>query len=227
MASKNALDEFISHAGNESRAVLAEKASRHSLDRGQYVFFDGDDADALYLVESGVIEANVVHHDGKLYIFHFLFPGDLFGVGAAFGVDFVPFSSVVRKDAEYWRIARSDLLPVIESDPELVSHLLDVFGEKLYSCYLKERCIAGERVENRVVCILLKTANEQGLDPECSKRVKLDQPLTNRDISGLIGSTEETVSRIMSRLKKEGIIGTENKHIVVKEPETLRGLLTS
>jgi len=77
-----------------------------------------------------------------------------------------------------------------------------------------------------VACILLKTIDQQrGIYSHCVE--KLDTPLTNRDISGLIGSTEETVSRVMSRLKKEGIISLEDKHLVVLDREGLMGYFDS
>ena len=224
MADNEVLDGFLEHAVKESREVLAEKFAPQKLEKGQYVFFEGDDATDLYLIESGVIEANIVHADGKLYVFHFIFPGEILGEGVLFGEDFYPFSAVVRKDATLWRIARGDILPVIESDSSVGSYLFQLVGQKLYRCYVKARCIAGERVEKRVACVLLKAINEQGI---AGCRGRIDPPLTNRDISGLIGSTEETVSRIMSRLKKEGVIGTEDRHIVVLDKEALAGYTQS
>lgn len=218
MADNEVLDGFLKQASSNSRKALKEKFSPVKLEKGQYVFFEGDDATDLYLVESGVIEANIVHADGKLYVFHFLFPGEILGEGVLFGEGFCPFSAVVRKDATLWRIAKGDILPVLESDPSVSSYLFQLVGQKLFRCYVKARCIAGERVEKRLACVLLKAINEQGI-AGCQGRI--DPPLTNRDISGLIGSTEETVSRIMSRLKREGVIGTEDKHIVVLDKEVL------
>ena len=218
MADNEVLDGFLKQASSNSRKALKEKFSPVKLEKGQYVFFEGDDATDLYLVESGVIEANIVHADGKLYVFHFIFPGEILGEGVLFGEGFCPFSAVVRKDATLWRIARGDILPVLESDSSVSSYLFQLVGQKLFRCYVKARCIAGERVEKRLACVLLKAINEQGI-AGCQGRI--DPPLTNRDISGLIGSTEETVSRIMSRLKREGVIGTEDKHIVVLDKEVL------
>ncbi|MBU4174165.1 MAG: Crp/Fnr family transcriptional regulator [Actinobacteria bacterium] len=218
MAGQEFLDGFLEHAGEGSRDTLRNKFVPLKLEKGQYIFFDGDDATDLYLIESGVIEANIVHADGKLYIFHFVFPGEILGEGVLFGEGFCPFSAVVRKDATLWRIAKGDILPVLESDSSVSSYLFQLVGQKLYRCYVKARCIAGERVEKRLACVLLKAINEQGI---AGCRARIDPPLTNRDISGLIGSTEETVSRIMSRLKREGVIGTEDKHIVVLDKEAL------
>ncbi len=224
MSDNKVLDGFLERASSDSRKALKAKLSSQKLEKGKYVFFEGDDATDLYLIESGVIEANVVHADGKLYVFHFIFPGEVLGEGVLFGQDFYPFSAVVRKDAILWRIAKGDILPVLESDSSVCSYLFQLVGQKLSNCYVKARCIAGERVEKRLACVLLKAMGEQGI-PGCKGRI--DPPLTNRDISGLIGSTEETVSRIMSRLKREGVISTEDKHIVVLDKEVLAGYAES
>jgi CRP-like cAMP-binding protein len=213
------LDEFVGHAKKNLQAGLKEKFTRMMLDRGQFVFFEGDPASSLFMVESGVIEANVIHGDGKVYIFHFIFPGEIFGEGVVYGQDFYPFSTVARKEASIYRISREDLMPVLEADPAFERLILHMVGGKLDSSYIKARCIAGERVERRVACILLKTMDGAAGIRGCRERV--DSPLTNRDISGLIGSTEETVSRVMSRLKKEGIVGTQDKQLVVLDREAL------
>ena len=219
MAEQEFLDEFLEYAGEGSRDTLKKKFTPLKLNKGQFVFFEADGASDLFVVESGIIEVNIVRADGKLYVFHFVFPGEILGEGVLFGETFYPFSAVARNDAVLWKIAESDLLPVLESDPSLSSHLFKLVGQKLYRCYLKARCIAGERVEKRIVCILMKAINEQGINSRCNG--KIDPLLTNRDISGLIGSTEETVSRVMSRLKREGVIGTEDRHLVVLDKEAL------
>ena len=213
------LDEFVSHAKKSIREKLKDKFTQMSLDRGQFIFFEGDDAAALYLVESGVIEANVIHGDGKVYIFHFIFPGDIFGEGVVYGQQYYLFSAVARKEATVWKIAKDDLIPLLGSDTDMERHILRLVGKELDSSYIKARCIAGERVERRVACILLKTMDESAGIPGCAER--MDTPLTNRDISGLIGSTEETVSRVMSRLKREGIVGVQDKQLKVLDRDAL------
>lgn len=226
MVKHDVLDDFVSQARKDLRGKLKDRFTSQSLDRGQFVFFEGDEAAFLYVVESGVIEANVVHGDGKVYIFHFIFPSDVFGEGVAYGQDYYPFSAVARKESQVWKVPREDLLSVIAADPAFERHLLKLVGQKLDSSYMKARCIAGERVEKRVACILMKTLDqERGIYKNCAE--KLDTPLTNRDISGLIGSTEETVSRVMSRLKKEGIMGTRDKHLVVLDQDALAGYFDS
>jgi CRP/FNR family transcriptional regulator, cyclic AMP receptor protein len=221
---KTEFDEFLSHASKGTADGLRPRAVKSKLEKGQYAFFDGDDARDLYIVEDGVVEINIVHSDGKVYVFHYVFAGEIFGEAFLSGHDINPFSAVARRDVNLWKIPSGDILKAMEADPGLASSLTQVVGDRLYRCFMKARCIAGERVEKRVACILLKAVDEQGMQNNCAR---IDPPLTNRDISALIGSTEETVSRIMSRLKKGNIVGTEGRHIVVLDIEALQAFLES
>jgi len=218
------LDALLEHLRKDLREKAKSKFSPLNLERGQFVFFDGDPASSLYLVESGVAEANVVHGDGKVYIFHFLFPCDVLGEGIIYGQEVYPFSAVIREDALLWKISKDDLSLLLDADPAFREHLVEIVGRKLDHSYAKARCIAGERVERRVACILLKSIDETGIE-DCGEKVM--HQLTNRDISGLIGSTEETVSRVMSRLKKENVISIKDKQLVVLDREALMKYLDS
>lgn len=219
MAERKNFDLFIGNASEDSVPILEEKFSPVKMEKGQYVFFEGDRPESLYFIESGVIESNIVRGDGKLHIFHFDFPGDYIGEGVLYDQPIVPFSAQVRKDVQLWRISKNDLIPILTKDPAFKEYLLKTLGQKLDSSYMKAHCIAGEKVEKRVMCALLRAIDQNGLNLHCGMR--LDSPLTNRDISGLIGSTEESVSRIMSRLKREGIITTEKKNLIVLDRQTL------
>jgi CRP/FNR family transcriptional regulator len=215
----NMLREFINHLEEGLREEAKGLFKPERFDREQYIFIDQDEATHLYLVEEGTVEANIVHGDGKLYILNFLYPGHIFGEGALYEEGVYSYSTVAREPSRVWRISWDDLQWITSGDPLFALHLVRMIVRKFDQAVYKERCIAGEKVEKRVACVLLKMANERGITDKCG--LVLDTPLTNRDIAGLVGSTEETVSRIMSRLKKEGIMTTEGKFLVVKDKEAL------
>ncbi len=213
------LSEFLNHLEDGLRAQARELFKPESYGREQYIFIDQDEATHLYLVEDGTVESNIVHGDGKLYILGFHYPGDVFGEGALYEEGVYSYSAVAREDALAWRVSWDDLQWLASKDPLFALYLIRLIVRKLDQAYNKERCIAGEKVEKRIACILMKMAGEIGISGKCG--LVIDTPLTNRDIAGLVGSTEETVSRIMSRLKKEGIITAEGKFLVVKDKDAL------
>jgi len=215
----NNLRGFLSHLEEDLREEASDLFKPESFDREQYIFIDQDEATHLYLVEEGTVEANIVHGDGKLYILGFLYAGDVFGEGALYEEGVYSYSAVAREEARAWRISWDDLQWLASRDPLFALYLIRIIVMKLDQAYYKDRCIAGEKVEKRIACVLLKMVNEIGIFDKCG--LVIDTPLTNRDIAGLVGSTEETVSRIMSRLKKEEVLATEGKFLVVKDKDSL------
>lgn len=210
---------FLENLSEDLRSEAKEFFKPESLDKEQYIFIDQDEATHLYLVEEGTIEANIVHGDGKVYILNLLYPGNIFGEAALYEEGVYSYSTVAREPSQVWRITWDDLQWLSTKDCDFSLFLIRLVVRRLDQAYYKERCIAGEKVEKRVACVLLKMVNERGISDKCG--LILDTPLTNRDIAGLVGSTEETVSRIMSRLKKEEIITTEDKLLVVKDKEAM------
>jgi len=206
---------FLENLSEDLRSEAKELFKPESLDKEQYIFIDQDEATHLYLIEEGTIEANIVHGDGKVYILNLLYPGNIFGEAALYEEGVYSYSTVAREPSQVWRITWDDLQWFSTKDCDFSLFLIRLVVRRLDQAYYKERCIAGEKVEKRVACVLLKMVNERGISDKCG--LILDTPLTNRDIAGLVGSTEETVSRIMSRLKKEQIITTEDKLLVVKD----------
>lgn len=210
---------FFENLREDLRAEARGFFIPESLDKEQYIFIDQDEATHLYLVEEGTIEANIVHGDGKVYILNLLYPGNIFGEAALYEEGVYSYSTVARESSLVWRITWDDLQWLASKDCDFSLFLTRLVVRRLDQAYYKERCIAGEKVEKRVACILMKMVYERGITNKCG--LVIDTPLTNRDIAGLVGSTEETISRIMSRLKKEGILATEEKLLVVKDKEAL------
>lgn len=210
---------FLEYLREDIRDEARRFFQQESLEKEQYLYIDQDEATHMYLVELGTLEANIVHGDGKVYILNFLYPGNIFGEGALYEEGVYSYSVVAREPSEVWRISWDDMQWLVSRDPDFALQILRMVIRKLDHAYYKDRCIAGEKVEKRIACILLKMINERGINEKCG--VLIDTPITNRDIAGLVGSTEETVSRIMSRLKKEDILSTEDKLLVVKDRESL------
>ncbi len=216
---KEQMDSFLKLLDTKYREGMETAMARIELDRGQYVFLEGNAADAFYLVEEGVIETNHIHGDGKVYIQQFLYPGDFFGEGVLYDQPLYPYGAMARESSVVWKIPKNKLDEMIDANPELRAEMNSVLGVKLDQAYYKSLCIAGEKVERRIACILLEAIQERGIGDNFG--ITIDTPLTNRDIAGLVGSTEETVSRVMSKLKKEGVILTNGRNLVVQNPEGL------
>ncbi len=214
------LENLLNSLPEERRESFFSQWSQEKVGKGQLIFMEGEKASHVYVVERGIVEAVNIYDDGRVYIHGFLFPCDLLGEPLLYGRDKQPYSAIAREESVLWKIKGEAFLFHLRENPGMEEFIRFILGDKLEQYLFKARCIAGERVERRIACVLMKVIHERGINVEC--RPKLDLPLTNRDIAGLVGSTEETVSRVMSRLKKEQVLGSEGKYLVIKDPDKLR-----
>ncbi len=183
------------------------------------IFFQDEPSKHLYLVTGGTIEISNMYPDGRVYIHEFLGAGDVFGEGVLYGQGKYPYTAQAREDATALRTGRGEVAELMVKYESFREEMIRILGRKIDLAYSKFRCIAGEKVDRRITCVLMRYVDLRGIDEDCG--MVIDTPLTNRDIAGLVGSTEETVSRVMSKLKKNDIITMENKHVVVKDEEAL------
>ena len=86
------------------------------------------------------------------------------------------------EDALCWKARGNDFKPFMQGEPRMEEFIRILLGEKLEQYLYKARCIAGEKVERRIACVLLKVVKDRGIFEGCNAR--LDVTLTNRDIAG-------------------------------------------
>lgn len=217
--SEKFLNMLIDKASEKNREELRSSFRQHDLKKDEYAFLQEDSAADLFLIEEGIMEAHMLTPDGKFNIINFLYPGDLFGEGTVYENSRYPYSAMARERVMLWRAPKKEIKTIMSKDMEFTAYLLAIVGKRLDECYFKIRCISGEKVQKRILCVLLKAVDERGISNGCG--LLLDVPLTNRDLAGLVGTTEESVSRFMSSLKRDGIIAVEEKRLVICDKKAL------
>lgn len=56
--------------------------------------------------------------------------------------------------------------------------------------------------------------------------IRINLRLTRQDITDVVGTTVETAIRVMSRFKKQGILTTESKHIIITDRKKLQEMVS-
>lgn len=90
------------------------------------------------------------------------------------------------------------------------------FAKGLNGLALRIEHLSSENVYTRVISLLLYLAAHFGSSS------LVDLPLTHQEVASLTGSTRETVSRQIERLKKKRLITYKRHTIVIKNPKKLK-----
>ncbi len=203
----------------EHRQVARVCPERH-FSRGKTIFAPGDAPDALYVLVSGLVTLSHLSEGGES-ILRVLGPGDVFGE-LLLTVPARPFRARALTDCAVTAVPARTFLQLLSTIPRVGFNFACVLSRHLAEMAL-DRGQAGHRWSfQRLVLTLLKLATAHGAEERGGTIIGL--PLTHQILADMIGTSRETVTRDLRRLKREGAVSQRGRTLVV-QPGRLRALV--
>ena len=198
-------------------------AQRKALSVGQSHVFEGDVAHSFANVTQGVAKLVRGAQDGRSQIVGLLFPSDFIGGSLSGSSTTVESYSVEAvSDLELCVFPRPKFEELLHDYPALESKLLNRTLNELQIARDWMVLLGRKNAEERVATFLLHIA-EKMKNVGCKDQATFELPLGRSDIADYIGLTLETVSRQLSRLKKEKVIVVEgSKRVTFVDVEALK-----
>lgn len=191
-------------------------SSRRRLQPGELFAIEGDRSVAFANIISGVAKLVRGLEDGREQIVGLLFPSDFIGRALSRGTDgaSMPYTVQAATEVELCTFPVTGFEGILSRHPGLERKLLERTLGELDSArdwmLLLGRKTASERVATFLHHIARRCATAG-----CSPGERFDLPLTRADMADFTGLTIETVSRQLSRLRKEHILVMEGtRHVV-------------
>ncbi len=162
------------------------------------LFHQGDPAESVYNVTSGVVRLYRLSRDGRRQIVAFVLPGDFLGLALA---DRYGYSADAVGEVTACRFSREAFAAFLEEKPHLLRRLHEAATHEL-SLAQDQMVLLGRRTaEERVAAFLMSMRERWGRIRGLSVTVPL--PMGRQDIADHLGLTIETVSRTVARLARE------------------------
>ena len=192
--------------------ALSKLAVSHVFKAGEFVFWEGDAPAHFYVVASGRVK--VLKHSslGKEFVVAFFGPGEIFGEVAVFEERPYPASAQAIANTEVLGIRRDEFLAFLAGHPEISLRIINMLGGRLRDAQNRLNALAGERAEQRVAKTLLMLSSKLGQS----------LPFTRQEIADMSGTTIETTIRVMSRMKRGGIIRSHRGRTDILDEARLR-----
>ena len=201
-----------------------EKIANISLERNykksMIVFMEGEPGEAFYYIKSGKVKIFRTYEDGKEHIINIFGEGDVFGEATLFNNISYPASAVVYEDAVIGFIKNRDLEMLIKENAELSLNLIKILARKLVFAQSKIKDLAFNDVFARTSAQILKLAKDYGV--KADRGILINIQLSRQELADMVGTTRETVSRAISKFKKEKSITEENDRMIILNEEKLR-----
>ncbi len=194
---------------------LTAQANARRLPQGEAAFEQGDPARAFFLLLHGRLKVTQVTRDGQQIIVRVVHPGDLFGFTRALGRADYPgtATAAVESLVAAWPSDAWD--GFVEDNPHLAMNAIRTIGQRLDEAHTRIREMSTEEVERRVAHAVLRLIDRAGAHDGGGLRV--DFPISRRDIAEMTGTTLHTVSRILSAWETQGLVEGGRQRLVVRD----------
>jgi CRP/FNR family transcriptional regulator, cyclic AMP receptor protein len=208
---------------DEDVAAVASLTQGRRYAKHAVLVYEGDPGDALFVVISGNVAVTRVSNDGKETILSILKEGDFFGEMGV--LDASPRSATIKalRDAEVAILARKDFLELLGRNPQMCLSLVAALSSRLRATNQAIQANAYQDIRTRLASLLLNLERNFGEKVEGGTRLTLR--LTNQEMANMIGTTRETVNRMLNKFWDEKLIDMRTANIVVADHAKLQSML--
>lgn len=205
---------LFSRLGDESLGAILRLTRRRRFRKDEIIFHESDTGDSLFLILHGRVKVAIFGDDGKEVTLSTLFEGDFFGEMALLDQEPRSATTIAEEDCELLTLQRDDFKRALEQDPGMSASLIQVLADRLRKANHQISTLALLDVYGRVARVLQELAEEEGKRLK-DGRVVVRRP-THLDIAHRIGSSRETVTRMMRDLEQNGHIQTLGREIFLR-----------
>ncbi|MDQ0391051.1 CRP/FNR family nitrogen fixation transcriptional regulator [Labrys monachus] len=187
-----------------------------SYGKDEEIYGDDEPADYVYEVVSGAVRTCKLLDDGRRQIGAFHLPGDVFGLESG-PAHRLTADAIV--DTTVRLVRRRSLEAAAQGDVRIANALWATTARDLRHAEDHMLLLGRKTAKERVAAFLLE------MDRRLTVAGMLDLPMCRRDIGDYLGLTLETVSRVLSQLQQEGVLGLSGaRHIVLRNRQRLHGM---
>lgn len=175
----------------------------HEVKRGEIIFSEGEEATGFYVVRAGRVKIFKLSLDGKEQTLHLLGPGEPFGEVPVFAGTRFPATAEALEDTWVLYFPREAFVALIQKTPTLALNMLAVLSLRLHKFTVLVEDLSLKEVPGRLAAYLLYLSEQQ------HGAAALALSISKAQLASLLGTIPETLSRIITRMTKEGIIASE------------------
>lgn len=187
---------------------------------GSYLFWEGEPTGKMYYIRSGKVKLRKSTEEGKDFILSILQPGDMLCEPEDGMRGVHSFSAEVIENAELGVIQWKDLEILLYRHGDFAVRFLNwtALMHRVTESKFRDLLLFGK--PGALASTLIRLANSYGI--VCADGIRISLKLTNAELADFIGTTRESVNRMLSALKDEGTIDTVKGRIIILNLNALR-----
>jgi CRP/FNR family transcriptional regulator len=212
---------FCRFSSNLLRSV--DGASYHSvMPSGALLFVEGQTPRGVYVLCSGKVKLSTTSKEGKVLILKQAEAGEVLGLSAAISDTNYEMTAETATPCQLNFIRRQDLMTLLQNESEVGLHAAISLSREFQGAYRDiHDLVLARSSSGKLARLLLSCPSQQH---HASDEQRLRAVMTHEEMAQRIGSSRETVTRLLSYLKKKRLIRLEGSTLVIRDRSGLEAM---
>ncbi|WNO07589.1 fumarate/nitrate reduction transcriptional regulator Fnr [Teredinibacter sp. KSP-S5-2] len=189
------------------------------VQKGDHIYHAGNEFKSVYALRSGAVKTIKVTQDGQEQVTGFYLPGELIGMDGL-ATNNHSNSAIALETSAVCEIPFTRLEELSTRLPNLQRRFFQLMSKEITHDQQLITLLSKNSADERVASLLLSISTRNSNRGLSANEFYL--PMSRSDIGNYLGLTIETVSRVLSRLHKQGMIELDKKHVVIKDMDELK-----
>lgn len=186
--------------------------------KNDFIYFEEDNADQIYLINSGKVKIGYVTDDGEEIISAILSKGEIFGEKAILGEEKrKEFAQSLDKNTSVCPITVGDMIELLREDKEFSLKIYKFIGFRFKKLERRLQLLLFKDTKTRLKEYLKELAEDFGYTNQISGDMIIRHPYTQKEIASLIGTSRPTLNILLNELQNENYLSFNRKEIIVKK----------
>jgi CRP/FNR family cyclic AMP-dependent transcriptional regulator len=208
-----------------SQAVAKDvdlSSHRSTVPAGAILFIEGQTPRGLFILCSGTVKLSTTSREGKVLILRTAEAGEALGLSAAISGQSYEMTAETATPCHLNFVDRKSLLSLLQAHSEVGVHAAQSLSMEFQAAYRDMHDLVLARSSSGKLARLLLSFSKTQLAN--AHEVRLRSSMTHEEMAQRIGSSRETVTRLLSDLKKKQLIRLDGATLVIQNRTALEAL---
>ena len=216
----------------EALRQLDRMGTQMMYGEGEQVVEEGGDPERVCVVCKGMLKLTTSSAEGRMLLLRIVGPGDVLGLAAVLKGTRYEATAETLEECEVRVIGREDFLRFMGKFQGVGMNSAEAVAREYEAAVMSARRLAlSGSAAGRLASVLLewgrRSARKSAVDDaqtEGEAALRFRMPLTHAELGNMAGISRETTTRVLTKLKGEGLIELEGERMVVLLPSKLEQL---
>ncbi len=193
--------------------------------KGALIFVQGQPCRGVFVLCTGRVKLTVCSRNGKALILRIADPGEILGLSATLSGKPYSMRAETQVPCELNFIKREDFLQFLHNHGDACIRVAQQLASNFHTATEQVDLLGLSSSATERLARLLLQLGSQGR--QVGQELRLNLPLTHEEIGQMIGVSRETVTRLLTDLKKKEIINLKGSTLVIRDRSALEVLTGS